>query len=224
MDDLYNMVREILKKIRIFVPYKLEEDLLQECVICVIENHDIEFTELTKIVISCANHFMYEYRKNKRLSRFDDAISNGQYDSTTNEVEINNTNNKLISSDNIGNKQEDSLSIKEQIHSKGDYTLVEIANLLKITKYHLHKSIKNNKLGLKSILRLNKLVKYDKKQATNSLIDKMIKAKITYRDLRISRSSWYYGVSNGFSYSQICKITQALKQQFNITGIINDIH
>ena len=41
MDDLYNMVREILKRIRIFVPYKLEEDLLQECVICVIENHDI---------------------------------------------------------------------------------------------------------------------------------------------------------------------------------------
>ena len=73
-------------------------------------------------------------------------------------------------------------------------------------------------------MRLNKLVKYDKKQATNSLINKMIKAKITYRDLHISRSSWYYGISNGFSYSQICKITQVLKQQFNITGIINDIH
>ncbi len=139
-------------------------------------------------------------------------IENTQHTYNSNHV-----NNDVICKDHLG-------SIKDLVSSKGDYTLVEIASFLQITRFHLYKSIKNNKLGLKSRLRLNKIPNYNKKETTNKLINIMIKEKIIYNKLGISRSSWYYGIHNGFSYSQIYKMALILKQQFNIKGIIYDIY
>ncbi|MBY0379399.1 MAG: hypothetical protein K2P99_03245, partial [Burkholderiales bacterium] len=220
MDDLYNKVQQILKDSRIFIPYNIEEDLIHECISCALENQDEIQAVQTKLILSCANHFLYEHRKYKKIARFDDAIQNDCEGLVI-------SNNEVIQySHNSSDLDEDAicrdhlLSVKDLIISKGDYTLVEIAQLLQITRFHLHKSIKHNKLGLKSRLKLKKLVKYDKKSTMHKLINTMIKEKIVYHELNISRSSWYYGIHNGFSYSQARKIAIILKQQFNIQGIV----
>ncbi len=76
MDNLYNQIKKLLKDHHFFIPYSIEEDLIHECIGCMLEIKNKEQAEQIKCILSCANHFLYENRKYKKLVRFDEKVQN----------------------------------------------------------------------------------------------------------------------------------------------------
>jgi hypothetical protein len=223
MKNLYDDINLILKKHKIIISKKIEEDLMQECILAVLEARQNNQNQFNNIVVRCAYNLIYRSKKDKKLINIDNLQLSDSYDLLENIIHQY-VPKKNKASDNLLNYSTNNLDIKELIRKKGDYTHTELAKLMKITRSHLLRAIRNNKLGIKSVMRLKKIQYYEKKKATLKILKIIAIENLSYNDLSISKSTWYYGLKKGFTYSQAYKISSCLKQKFNIIGVLNDIY
>lgn len=221
MKNLYDDVNLILKTHKIIVPEQIKDDVVQECVLCLLHASGINQVEINTAVIRCAYNLIYRNRKDKKLINIDSLpLSDSDNLLETGMCHHVVQNDKYI--DNVLEHSE--LNVSALVKSKGDYTHTELARLIKITRSHLLRAIANNRLGIKSVMRLKKLQCYNKKQTTLKIMRLVALADISCNDLPIGRSSWYYGLNKGFAYNQAYKIAICLKQKFNIKGVLDDIY
>jgi hypothetical protein len=223
MNNLYETVNLILKTHKIIVPKQIKDDVIQECILCLLNAIKTNQTNFNQLVIRCAYSLIYRNKKDKSLINIDNLSLYNSDDLLENVMyqHITKLNNKYLP--NLAKFSTNKLDINQLVKSKGDYTHTELARLIKITRSHLLRAIANNRLGIKSVMRLKKLQHYNKKQTTSKIIRILAIENITYHELPIARSSWYYGLSKGFTYSQAYKIIIYLKQKFNLKEGLDDI-
>ena len=223
MDNLYIKIKQILKNNKIIFSSTIAEDLIQECICCLLENQSQSVDEQYKLIVSCARHFIYEANKYNKLCDVDNISIDDQL------YILNNTNTQTITKIRRGRitsaivvPQE--LTIRQLVASKGDYKAVEIARLIGIHRYSLYKAIKVNQLGIKSFMRLKLIQSFNKQEATHNILVNLHNNDINKTMLPIPLRSYYNALHHGFSYTQAHKIAIWLKNNYNITGVLDDIY